>query len=298
MRLRLPGLLFSVVFILCASNAWAQTPSQTPAQTPSPTQTTPPRKSLERELLINLLRDQRDIWTSPLHIKAHDAWYLAPIGGAAAALIATDENSSGALRDPHDSSGIAVSNNISKIGGVYGIAGAIGGIYLFGLATHNDRARETGILTAEGAVDGLIVFSVLKQMSRRPRPMVGDQEGHFFTGGNSFPSGHATVSFTVATIIAKEYRKHRWVQITAYGVATAVGVARFTGRAHFLSDVLIGSAIGYGIGSHVFNAHHDPALDVNVDVPDRSKLSKLMPQLAPSFNPVYKAYALSARWNF
>jgi hypothetical protein len=35
-----------------------------------------------------------------------------------------------------------------------------------------------------------------------------------------------------------------------------------------------------------------------VDVPDRSKLSKLMPQLAPSFNPVYKAYALSARWNF
>jgi len=49
--------------------------------------------------------------------------------------------------------------------------------------------------------------------------------------------------------------------IAAYGGATAVSLARFAGENHFLSDVLIGSAIEYGIGRYVYRTNHNPSLD-------------------------------------
>ena len=65
-------------------------------------------------------------------------------------------------------------------------------------------------------------------------------------------------AWSLATIVANEYRGRPMVQIAAYSLATSVGVSRFTGRNHFLSDVVVGSAIGYGIGRYVYHQHHDP----------------------------------------
>src|ERR1044072_4823379 len=68
------------------------------------------------------------------------------------------------------------------------------------------------------------------------------ERSEFFDGGNSFPSGHSTQAWAVATVIANEYHDRRMVQVAAYGAATAVSVARFTGQKHYLSDVVAGSA--------------------------------------------------------
>jgi len=45
------------------------------------------------------------------------------------------------------------------------------------------------------------------------------------------------------------------VKILAYATATAVSMARYTGREHFLSDVALGGFIGYFIGRHIFKLH-------------------------------------------
>ena len=47
----------------------------------------------------------------------------------------------------------------------------------------------------------------------------------------------------------------------AYGTASAVSVARVTGRKHFPSDVVVGGVLGWLIGRQVYNRHHDSALD-------------------------------------
>ena len=44
-----------------------------------------------------------------------------------------------------------------------------------------------------------------------------------------------------------EYKDHRLIGFGAYGVATIVGVSRYIGRNHFLSDLLVGSAMGEGL---------------------------------------------------
>ena len=71
-------------------------------------------------------------------------------------------------------------------------------------------------------------------------------ESHLFKG-SAFPSGHAAGVFSVATVIATRYHKHRWVPWAMYGFATAISFSRVNTSAHFPSDVFLGAALGYTI---------------------------------------------------
>src|SRR6185295_14101617 len=105
-------------------------------------------------------------------------------------------------------------------------------------------------------IDSLIVTTALKEATQRARPLDGRNRSRFFIGGSSFPSGHSMQAWAVATVFANEYHDHLAVQIAAYGIAATVSVSRFTVLRHYLSDALVGSAIGYGIGRYVYHAHH------------------------------------------
>jgi membrane-associated phospholipid phosphatase len=228
-----------------------------PAQTSGTNKQAKPKSSssptLEKKFFVNILRDQRAIWTSPFHLHQSDAKWLAPVGLSTVALLATDRLTSGELVEHGDNlNRLRISKDISQLGALYSTAGAAGLMYFAGRATHNDRLRETGLLGAEALIDGSIVASALKTASQRQRPPIDHSSGEFFDGGSSFPSGHAINAWSLAAVITQEYGHHRpLVQVGAFGVATAVSLSRYTGRNHFLSDVLVGSAMGYGIGRYV-----------------------------------------------
>jgi hypothetical protein len=57
-------------------------------------------------------------------------------------------------------------------------------------------------------------------------------------------------------VIAREY-PGPLTKLFAYGGAAAISAARVTGRQHFASDALIGSAIGWYVGRQVYNAHNE-----------------------------------------
>src|SRR6185437_10633243 len=105
-------------------------------------------------------------------------------------------------------------------------------------------------------IDSAIVEGVLKGVTQRARPLDGAERGEIIDGGSSFPSGHSTQAWPVATVIANDYQHRRAVQIAAYGIASAVTVARFTEHKHYLTDVVAGSALGFAIGRFVYKAHH------------------------------------------
>jgi membrane-associated phospholipid phosphatase len=143
--------------------------------------------------------------------------------------------------------------------------GSVGIFYLSGAITDNAHAKETGFLGAEAMANAAITYTLLKTASGRERPRVGAGNGrfwHYNRLGSSFPSGHATLTWAGAAVIAHEYPK-RWVQVLTYGTAIAVSFTRYTGRAHFPSDLVFGSAVGYLIGSHIFKSHC--RLDLSVD---------------------------------
>jgi membrane-associated phospholipid phosphatase len=292
-----PGALLFALFLVFSTIASAQT---SPARDHAKPKATP-KASLEKKFFVNILADQRAIWTSPFHLRASDAKWLAPLGLTTVALIATDRRTSGELVEHGDNlSRLRISKNVSRLGSLYSTAGAAGVIYLAGRATHNDRLRETGLLGAEALINSTIVVSALKMASQRQRPPADHSSGEFFDGGSSFPSGHAINAWSLATVIAQEYGHHRpLVKIGAYGLATAVSLSRYTGRNHFLSDVLVGSAIGYGIGRYVYHKHHDPALDARNEKPNNKLArSRLFPRIAPLYYPRAHVYGGRLAWNF
>ena len=272
---------FLAIISAAASSATAQT-QPTPETKPSRPQASPspsPTPSLEREFFKNILRDQRAIWTSPLHLHREDAKWLVPLGLATAALIATDESTAGALHD--DRLRLNISRDVGYLGSGLGASALTASFYLIGRARNDARLRETGLLSAEALIDDVIVYPVIKVATERPRPREDEGRGRFFQGGFSFPSGHAVAAWSMAAIVASEYNDRTLIKVGAYGLATAVSISRFTGRNHFLSDALVGSAIGYGIGRYVYHAHHRAASGDETTTTTETKRFTVIPLIAP-----------------
>jgi membrane-associated phospholipid phosphatase len=61
----------------------------------------------------------------------------------------------------------------------------------------------------------------------------------------------------LASVITEHYNAP-WVQVTSYGLASAVGYARLNNNRHWPSDVLAGATIGTFVGKTVvhFNDRH------------------------------------------
>jgi membrane-associated phospholipid phosphatase len=216
------------------------------------------REGVWRKLPGNFVHDQKDMWiTFPKKLARGHYWLpTALVTGATAALIYTDPKTMPYFRqtDLFQDSDHALG---SKASGAL-IAAVPATFYVVGLIRKDSYAQGTSLLAGEAVVDDTILMIVTKAITRRQRPteraVNGDYNDTFFNSNagplgkaSSFPSGHAMMSFSIATVFAHRYRQHRWVPWVAYGVATAISFSRITTGAHFPSDVLFGAATGFAI---------------------------------------------------
>jgi PAP2 superfamily len=239
------------------------TPAQTQPQIPDAPSTTKQAQgqSFGHDLAAigtSIGQDEWHILKAPFQKKA--LLWDALVLGSTGVLIANDESVSAQVPANWHQTGVNISNACT-----YGTAAAAGGIYLTGLFTHDEHAERTGVLAAEASVDSFLLYGSMKLIFARQRPYTYPGEGKFFAGNfssGSFPSGHAALTWTLASVIAHEYPK--WpVQVLMYGLATTVSTTRVTGGQHFPSDVFVGSALGYLVGTYVADkdkhAHDLPA---------------------------------------
>ncbi len=209
---------------------------------------------LEKKLVPDVLADQKALWTRPFQPKATDINWFVPLAATTSLMIGSDNSIEAKL--PTGTSFIKRSQTFSNVGVAWLVATG-GGIYLWGGLEHDTHARETGILSAEAVLDSLAVDSAMQLFTGRQRPGQGNGKGRFWQGGNSFPSEHAAVAWSVASVLAHEY-PGPMTEFLAYGAASAISVARVTGRDHFASDVLVGSVLGWYLGREAYRTHHDP----------------------------------------
>ncbi len=129
--------------------------------------------------------------------------------------------------------------------GAYGIAG-----YVFHDAESKDIFFDSAIasILASGIITPTLKFVIGRE---RPSESVSSTSFHPFSGSdNSFPSGHATQAFAVASVISA-HSDQVWVSVTAYTIAGLVGFARIYHNAHWTSDVTAGALIGTFVGRGV-----------------------------------------------
>ena len=92
---------------------------------------------------------------------------------------------------------------------------------------------------------------LLKSFFSMPRPKQFFSPGQYayfidgitHVGYSSFPSGHATSIFALATMLALFEKNKKW-NVVYLVAAMAVGYSRIYLGQHFLADVLVGSLVG------------------------------------------------------
>jgi len=229
-------------------------------------------------LLKEFLQDERDLWTSLVKRDTYSSHavkkYGIPFTLVSAALIATDSRTAESL--PNTEHQKKWSGRISQGGAAYTLVAASGGTYLLGKITRNRHAQETGLLALHAIGHTQIVTAAVKQLTNRKRPVVLDGSAGFWSGGDSFPSGHSSTTFAVATVFAYEYRHRPLVPIAAYTVAGAVAASRVAAQRHWVSDIAVGGSVGFLVGRYVYKRHHDPTLPGST-VPPRNRL---LPQVS------------------
>jgi membrane-associated phospholipid phosphatase len=227
----------------------------------APKQTTPTiraeREVSWRELPKNFLQDQKDIWLFPVQLGKGRHWLpTLAVTGVTGGLIAAD---------PHDTPYFRRTQSFEGFNDVFsgrntaiGMAAVPAAFLVVGHFRHDSYAEKTALLAGEAYADSAIVDIVMKAATRRLRPSDIAPNGNFsdtffnsskaLSGVNaSFPSGHAAAAFSIATVFAHRYHRHRWVPWVAYGAAGAISFSRVTTQSHFPSDVFLGAALGFAI---------------------------------------------------
>ncbi len=127
--------------------------------------------------------------------------------------------------------------------------------YSAGLFARNKELRIVGRMLIQSLVYAGILTSAVKFISGRTRPYKTNDQFQFngFETNNdylSFPSGHATVAFVVSSVLAERINTW-WARVGLYTFASLSAYSRIHDSQHWLSDVFVGSIIGFGTGYFV-----------------------------------------------
>lgn len=120
------------------------------------------------------------------------------------------------------------------------------GIALLLFGGENRFIAFTAAVLAEAAT--IVLFRVLKKASKRKRPC--QLEAHCWANvlppdQFSFPSGHAMSAFAIAVPLCIFYPQ---MQTALIALSLSIAVSRVVLGMHFVSDVVVGSLLGAGIG--------------------------------------------------
>ncbi|MFH1995834.1 MAG: phosphatase PAP2 family protein [Candidatus Omnitrophota bacterium] len=199
------------------------------------------------------LSDAWYILKSPARIDKSDIIPLAVVIGGTACLMAADRSIQGFLRkDIQDEDAADALGEIKFLGdGVW--EGAIcGGFYVGGLMMRNEKWKEIAIAGGESLLIAGGISQAIKNLSGRYRPSAGEGSskwrGPTTESSISFPSGHATMAFALASVVATVYDENIFIGIASYGTASVVAFERMYSDSHWASDVFLGAAIGTFVG--------------------------------------------------
>lgn len=151
--------------------------------------------------------------------------------------------------------------------------GAIVG-WSVGQLTNDFRLQQTSRLALECLFFSAMIKGGMKNFFHRARPYTGSSSndwkgpnGDSNPGRLSFPSGHSTCAFTIATVISEQYSDIEMVPWISYGLAALTAWSRVYSNKHWASDVIVGAAIGHYTAKMILGLENTEQSDSSFMIP-------------------------------
>jgi len=218
--------------------------------------------------------------SSPLRWQSNDLIMLGGFAAATATSFLLDDEVRIVMLKNHD----RVYDHLANVGFSYGAPqyaapGAIA-FYLSGLIADNKWLRTTGLMMTESLLIIGIIQIPARIIAGRARPLTGDKNTSFelLKGSgqfrSSFISGHSVIAFSFSTILSKQI-DNIWASIGLYTLASLTPLSRLYDDKHWLSDTVIGTAMGVFIANTVIDYHKKMNDDENnvLLIPSINRLS-------------------------
>lgn len=234
-------LITAILALALSAQAQAQLPSARPAdpeeQQADAKEPPTPAKTGLRALFGNLGEDIK-------HLPELQNVYIAAIGGGlAAAMHPADQTFNARVQNNGDAVNAAFAPG-KYLGDTPVQIGLSLGAYVVGRWRDQPKVAHLGMDLLQAQILTELLVEPIKFSTNRLRP---DGSNH-----QSFPSGHAAITFAAATVIERHlgWRK----AVLGYVIASYVAASRLHDNRHYLSDVVFGAAVGSIAGRTV--VHH------------------------------------------
>lgn len=232
------------------SSAQEQKPSSPPDQKAEAKEPPTPAHTGLRALFGNLVEDVK-------HLPSMQNVYIAGVGGGLALSVHPwDQTFNEHLVSHYDA-----------VNGIFAPGKYIGdtpvqvafslGTYAWGRAFSEPKVSHLGM--------DLIQAQLLTEMLVQPLKFAVGRERPDHSNNQSFPSGHAAVTFATATVIERHLGWRN--SALAYTLASYVAMSRLHDNRHYLSDVVFGAAVGTIAGRTVVHHGRDYWAFAPVSVP-------------------------------
>ncbi len=195
----------------------------------------------------------------PFRPELTDLWVIVPGIIATVVAVNTDVESHRLIRqlpDPQlDGKGLSFYVSYGGEGwvdvGIFLIIGLVGG-------RDGQRACLAGLQALTAAA---VATRIGKIAFRMERPSYDPNAEHFFSRpeADAMPSGHAMTAFATAAVLSMEYPK---LTPLFYSLALWVGLSRVQQNAHWVSDIIVGAALGTLFGWQSYKLTRDYQIEL------------------------------------
>jgi membrane-associated phospholipid phosphatase len=210
---------------------------------------------LNKQFLESFSNDFLAVTSSPKGWSEKDVIRLGAVIASGSFLFAFDGRIRNWIQDKRSSASEDISRVISPLGNGFFLGGSLILVYAAGEIAEDCKLRKTALLCLESWIISGVVVTGLKVLTGRARPYSDGDSTRFSpfslrSSYHSFPSGHASAAFAVATTIADQ-SENLSVDVLSYCLATLAALSRIHDDKHWASDVFIGAAIGYFISKKI-----------------------------------------------
>ena len=224
------------------------------------------------------LSDASGLLASPFHWDKSDWLKASAVAGVTILLYQNDQSIKSWAQNSRNAATDSLALSARAFGDVRYTLAPLTLFYAYGCWKDDLRVRRTAALSIESVCITGLFTEVLKFGGHRHRPNTGDSYDSWDGPGLSltnfsFPSGHSSSAFALATVIATEYGDYRLVPVVAYGIAGLTAWSRVNDNYHWASDVFFGSALGYFTAKGILNRHEEinvPVLTVFPEIKEGS----------------------------